>query len=370
LPASQVPTVEEWIDDVRAVMNTVGSDRAAVIGFSLSAYTAIPFAASEPERVRALVLVNGWARLARASDYPIGYPPQAQAKVLAGVDSWGSGVGVEVLAPSRADEPAFREWYARAMRLTQSPSMAKANAARDFQVDVRAILPLVRVPTLVLHTVANRYVRVAHGRYLAEHIPGARYVELPGDGSILPALDPDSFVEEVEEFLTGVRSSPATDRVLATVLFTDIVGSTEQATRLGDQRWRALLDDHDALVRRQLERFSGRLVKTTGDGLLATFDGPARGIRCACAIRDGLKRLGIDIRVGLHTGEVELRGDDVGGVAVHIAARVQALAEPDEVLVSRTVTDLVAGSGVEFTDRGEHDLKGVPGTWKLYAVVS
>jgi class 3 adenylate cyclase len=369
IPASQYPTVEESMDDVGAVMDTVGSEQAALVMVGhTGGDVGIPFAASYPERVSALVVINGSARVARSPDYPIGMPPHAQANILHGVEAWGSAVGIEVMAPSRADEAAFRAWYTRAMRLSSSPAMARANTARTFELDVRAILGQVRVPTLVLHAAANSYIRASHGRYLADHIPDARFVELPDDGYILAALDPDPLVEEIEEFLTGVRQGPQPDRVLATVLFTDIVGSTEHATRLGDRQWRSLLDDHDALVRRQLERFSGRLVKTTGDGLLATFDGPARAVRCACAIRDGLKRLGIDIRAGLHTGEVELRGDDVGGVAVHLAARVQALAGPDEVLVSRTVTDLVTGSGIAFSDRGEHELKGVPGRWRLFRV--
>jgi class 3 adenylate cyclase len=355
------------MDDVRAVMDDVGSERAALVVVQDLGSVGIPFAASYPERVSALVLVNSCARLARADDYPIGLPPSAQLRIIGGADAWRSGVGMEVLAPSRAAEPGFREWFLRAQRLANSPALAKVTFEHSLQVDVRAILPLVKVPTLVLHTAGNRFVRVAHGRYLAEHIPGARYVELPGDGSILAALDTEALVDEIEEFLTGARHAPPQDRVLATVLFSDIVSSTEHATRLGDRKWRALLDDHDALVRRQLERFSGRLVKMTGDGFLATFDGPARAIRCGCAVRDGMKRLGIDIRVGVHTGEIERRGDDVGGVAVHIAARVEALAEPGEVLASRTVTDLVVGSDVEFSDRGEHELKGVPGTWRLFA---
>jgi class 3 adenylate cyclase len=241
---------------------------------------------------------------------------------------------------------------------------------QEFDTDARDLLPLVQVPTLVVHSVDNPYISVAHGRYLAAHIPGARLVELAGSGHTLATTELDVLVDEVTEFVTGARPRGRSGRVFATVLFTDIVDSTPLAARLGDREWRTLLDQHDAMLRRQLERFGGRLVKTTGDGAVVTFDGPARAIDCAAAIRDGLSRLGLVVRIGVHAGEVEQRGDDVIGIAVHVASRVQALAGPGEIVVSRTIVDLVAGSGIDFDDRGDHALKGVPGVWRLFAVHS
>jgi class 3 adenylate cyclase len=283
-------------------------------------------------------------------------------------DNWGTAIGIEMFAPSRANDERFREWWARLLRLGASPQAAVANLEVAWDIDVRGILSTISVPTLVLHRSGDLMVPVESGRYLASKIPGARYVELPGDDHLPFVGDTDALVAEIEEFLTGTRSTPVTDRILATVLFTDIVGSTERAAELGDRRWRELLDAHDAVVARNVERFRGRVVKTTGDGALATFDGPARAISCAREIRDGVRALGIEVRVGLHTGEVEVRGEDLGGIAVHIGARVAAQAAPGDVLVSSSVPPLVAGSGIEFEDRGEHSLKGVPGDWRLFAV--
>jgi class 3 adenylate cyclase len=273
---------------------------------------------------------------------------------------------VDILAPSIAHDERYRRWFARYERLTMGPRAFTTMHAAYLERDLRGVLPSIRVPTLVLHRAGDRFIRVDHGRYLAEHIPGAKYVELPGEDHVVG--DTETIPGEIEEFLTGVRPVPDIDRVLATVLFTDIVGSTQRAATLGDRAWCALLDTHHGIVRRELDRHRGREVHTVGDGFLATFDGPARAIRCACAIRDGVRPLGIEIRAGLHTGECELMKDDVGGIAVHIGARVVATAAPSEVLVSSTVKDLVAGSGLRFADRGMYSLHGLPGEWRLFAV--
>jgi class 3 adenylate cyclase len=286
-----------------------------------------------------------------------------------GLRNWGRPIDALRWSPSRTDERDYLEWSATSDRLGASPGAARALARMNAAIDVRHVLPAIKVPTLVLHRTGDRNCSVELGRYLAQHIPGARYVEFPGDDHSLYVGDADAVIDEIEEFLTGVRPAVEPDRMLATVLFTDIVGSTEHAARLGDRQWRVLLDSHHHLVRRALSRFRGREIHTTGDGFLATFDGPARAIRCACAIQDGVQRLNVDLRAGLHTGEIELMDDDVGGLAVHIGARVAAAAGPREVFVSSTVKDLVAGSGIEFYDRGTHILKGVPGEWRLFRVI-
>jgi class 3 adenylate cyclase len=292
------------------------------------------------------------------------------AQFLGYVDeAWGSGGSVAMFAPSRADDPAFQAWWGKTERLGASPAAVAAYMRMNRQIDISDIVSTIRVPTLVIHRTGDKVINVEGGRFLAEHIPGARYLELPGVDH-LPFVGDNAgdIADAIEEFLTGSRTPLPVDRVLATVLFTDIVGSTEKAAALGDQRWRDLLDNHHSTIRRNLTRFRGREVKTTGDGILATFDGPARGVRCACAISEEIKPLGIAVRAGLHTGECEMIGDDVGGIAVHIGARVAALADADEVLVSSTVKDLVAGSGLRFGDRGIQSLKGVPGEWHIYAV--
>jgi class 3 adenylate cyclase len=282
---------------------------------------------------------------------------------------WGTGVVWASLAPSRKDDPQMLEWWARFQRQAASPGAAVALLRMAYDIDARATLPAISAPTLVLHRVGDRTMPVAHGRYLAQHVKGAKYVELPGDDHLFFIGDADALVDEIREFLTGTRDAPEPDRVLATVLFTDIVGSTERAAELGDHRWRELLEAYYELARRQLGRFRGREIDTAGDGLFAAFDGPARAIHCAGAISAGVRSLGLDVRTGLHTGECEVIGDKVGGIAVHIGARVASKAGPGEVLVSSTVKDLVAGSGLKFQDRGAHALKGVPGEWRLYAVI-
>ncbi len=282
---------------------------------------------------------------------------------------WGDASGyLNVIAPSAAADPRFREWFSRFRRLASTPTFAMAMPRAIFDWDLRPVLGSIRVPTLVMSHQNQGYIRPDHGRYVAEKIAGARYVDLQGADTLIYREDTDTIVNEIRAFITGVREVVESDRVLATVLFTDIVGSTERAAEVGDRRWRELLDAHDALVRARIGEFRGREVKATGGGVLATFDGPARAIRCASAISRDVRGLGIEIKTGLHTGEVEVRGEDIGGIAVHTAARVMATAKPGDVVVSRTVKDLVAGSGIEFEDRGEHELKGVPGEWRLYAV--
>jgi class 3 adenylate cyclase len=283
--------------------------------------------------------------------------------------AWGSGASLPFFSPSLANDQASIEWMGRFERLGASPAGVAALMRMNSQIDISSIVPSIRAPTLVIHRTGDVTINVEGGRYLAEHIPGARYIELPGiDHPPWVGDNADEIADAIQEFLTGARAPVEADRVLATVLFTDIVGSTEKAAALGDSRWRKLLDDHHVTVRRNLSRFRGREIKTTGDGIFATFDGPARGVRCACAIAEEIHPLGIDVRAGLHTGECEVIGDDVGGIAVHIGARVASLAGPGEVLVSRTVKDLVAGSGLRFADRGSQILKGVPGDWQIYAV--
>jgi len=324
----------------------------------------------QPERVRSLVLANTTARFTIADDYPIGVPPEALDLLVAMIRSqWGTPAGMRVFFPSLHADVEFLEWAAKTTRAAATPRIAAAYYRYVGEtLDVRQALPLIQAPTLVLHNTQNPAIPFEHGRYLAEHIVGATFVELPGPDTYLFAGNASSMAAtEIAEFVTGERP-PDIDRILTTVLFTDIVGSTERVAALGDQRWRSLLDAHDRAIRDQLRRFRGREINTTGDGVVASFDGPARAIRCAQAISHETSLLGINVRAGLHTGECEVRGDDLAGLAVHIASRVGALADPGEVVVSSTVKDLVAGSGIEFRHRGEHALKGVPGTWRLFAV--
>jgi class 3 adenylate cyclase len=368
LPPDHLLPLEEWMDDVRTVMDEVGSERAAIMAALDAGPAAIFFAATRPARTSALVLVHTTAKYVATNDYPIGIAEELFQTLLAQVDQlWGSEAMAAMMVPSRADDARFRRWFAKLQRASASPRAVQPLLRAAFEVDVRPLLGLVQAPTLVLHRQDDQILPVEHGRYLAEHIPGARLVELPGADAALMWETPELALDLIEEFLTGVRRAAEPTRVLATVLFTDIVGSTQQATRLGDRRWHQLLNMHDELARQLVEEFHGQLVKTTGDGILATFDGPGRGIRCAAALRDELHGIGLQLRAGLHTGEVELRDGDVGGIAVHVAARVGALAGAGEVLVSSTVKDLVAGSGIRFEDRGRKQLKGVPDEWQLFA---
>jgi class 3 adenylate cyclase len=362
----RLPTLEQRMDDVRAVMDAAGSERAALFGSSEGGLMSVLFAATYPERTQALVALAIYAKRIWSPDYPWAPTPEARNAHIEDVEqNWGGEMDISDLAPS-ADE-AFRQRAVAYLRRSASPGAAVALLRMNTQIDVRDVLPTIRVPTLILQRIGDRDVHVDEERWIAEQIPGAKYVELPGDEHLIWAGDVDAVADEVEEFLTGVRPVQEPDRVLATVLFTDIVGSTERAAAVGDRRWRELVEEHHARVRRELERFRGRELDTAGDGFFATFDGPARGIRAACAIRDSIRALGLEIRAGLHTGECELTGEKVAGIAVNTGARVAATAAAGEVLVSSTVKDLVAGSGIAFEDRGEHELKGV-GSWRLYSV--
>jgi pimeloyl-ACP methyl ester carboxylesterase len=370
-PVAEVPTLEQRTDDIRAVMDAAGSERAALLGISEGGPTSVLFAATHPERVTALVLYGAMGRTTEAPDYPWASPADALRESAAEFIApfWGQEAQgmVELFAPSLADDPDAAEFTARMERSAASPAMVQQIFEMFLDIDVRDILPTIRVPTLVLHRSRDRVVNWRAGKEVASRIPNARYVELPGIDHLPWAGDSDLVLGEVEEFLTGARSLPEPDRVLATVMFTDIVGSTQRAAELGDARWRELLGAHQAAVRRELERFRGREVKTLGDGCLATFDGPARAIRCGHAIAQAARSSGLEVRVGLHSGEVELIDHDVGGIAVHIAARLGAIAAAGEVLVSSTVRDLVAGSGIRFEDRGTRRLRGIPDEWRLFA---
>ncbi len=364
---SELPGLDVRMDDLRAVMDAAGMDQAVLLGISEGAPLAILFAATYPERCRSLALYGSFSR------FSYWFPTEeALASFFGYVESaWGTGGSIQRFAPSRASDAAFQRWWGRNERSGASPAAVTALMRMNSQIEISGVLPAVRVPTLVIHRTEDQVVSIEGGRDVAAKIPGARLAEFTGTDHLFYVGDnADDIADTIEEFFTGSRGSAVIDRVLATVMFTDIVGSTEKAAALGDRRWRALLDDHHAMIRRILTRFRGREVKTTGDGFLATFDGPARGVRCASAIANEIKSLGIDIRAGLHTGECEMIGDDVGGIAVHIGARVAALAGAGEVLVSGTVKDLVAGSGLSFSNRGAAALKGIPGEWQIFAAGS
>lgn len=368
VPLGAIPTPEEWMDDVLTVLDDLGSDSAALLGHGEGGPMAILFAATYPKRTTALVLADTCARRVRAPDYPCGIPEEiARVYIRRVIEAWGTGKSAIIGAPNYADDPVFIETRARLERLAMTPTQFAALYPPTYEIDVRPLLETIRVPTLVLHRAGNPYIRVGNGRYLAEHIRGAVYVELPGGDHLFHTGDTIAFLDAVQQFLTGTKEVPDHDRILATVLFTDIVDATGLAERLGDKDWRELLRRHHALVRQELKRFRGREIDTAGDAFFATFDGPARGVRCALAIRDVVRTLGIEIRAGLHTGECELMGEKVGGIAVHVGARVMAASEPGAVLVSRTVKDLVAGSGLDFESRGIHRLKGVSDEWELFS---
>jgi class 3 adenylate cyclase len=373
IPITENPTAEQWMDDLHTVLDAVGSEQPALLGAGTGGVISCLFAGTYPERVRALVLFNSTARGSRAPDYPYGMPAEMVEMLRRLVmEQWGTPQNVATALPMLAGEDAsderLRAFMGRFERGAASPGMASAVLRMMMGIDVRQALPAIQAPTLVLHRTDAPTLTIDHGRYLAEHIPGAIFRELPGRAHAYWAEDSQAVLDEVEEFLTGSRSSGPPDRVLATVLFTDIVDSTATAARLGDRKWKELLSEHEAIIRRELARHRGREIHGTGDGVLATFDGPARAIRCAVAIRDAVKGTGLQIRAGLHTGEIELHGDDVAGIAVHLGARVAAKAGAGEIFVSRTVVDLVTGSGLEFEDRGSHALKGVPGEWHLFAL--
>jgi class 3 adenylate cyclase len=368
-PWDGLPTLEDQIDDVLAVMDAAGSERATLMGSLEGGPLAMLLAAAHPQRVESLILYTAYARTRWAPDYD--WPPrddERQERVEEIVSQWGQGAAPSALAPSLAGDPAFQRWAGRMERYSLSPGAARSVFTALGETDVRHVLPTIRVPTLVMHRRDDPFLMVEHSRYLAEQIPGARYVELEGVDSLFSIGDSEAILGEIEEFVTGTRHAPEPDRVLATVLFTDICDSTRRAAELGDSAWRSLLERHDELVRAEVTRHRGRAVKSTGDGVLATFDGPARAISAARSIEEGVRELGIRIRAGLHTGECEVIGEDVGGIAVHIGARVLDKAGPGEVLVSSTVKDLVVGSDIRFNERGSHELRGIPGQWNLFEV--
>ncbi len=366
-----IPTLEQRMDDMRAVMDAVGSRRAALLGVSEGGPMSILFAATYPERTSALVLYGSYARRMWAPDHPWGRTEEEMTRILERSErEWGGPVAIDLWAPSEANNEETRRFYANYRRLAASPGAALTVMRMAAEIDVRHVLPVVRVPTLIVHRTGDRISRIENARYLAGQVRGAKLVELPGDDHIPYVGNGDAIIDEIEEFLTGVRPEHGADtnRVLATILFTDVVGSTERVAVLGDRRWREILEQYYSVARRELVRFRGREIDTAGDGLFAAFDGPARAIRCACRIRDEVRPLGIDVRSGLHAGECEVVGEKIGGIAVHIGARVAATAEPGEVLVSNTVKDLVAGSGIGLKSRGTHVLRGVPGEWPLFVV--
>lgn len=366
---SDMPSLEVRMDDVRAVTDAVGSERAALFGYSEGGPMSALFAATYPDRTTALIMAGSYARRLSAWDYPWGIGDDDFRAFIDQVEQrWGEAVGIEVRAPTMAQDPQFRQWWGRYQRMSASPAAGSTLAQMNAQIDIRGVLPAIRVPTLILHSVNDLTIDVGCGRYIAQNIPGAKLVELSGLDHVPYLSDADIIADEIEEFLTGVRRGPEPDRILATVLFTDIVGATEKAASLGDRRWHDLLDNHNTVVRRELAGFRGREIDTAGDGFLAAFDGPARAVRCACAISEKVRSLGIEVRAGLHTGECEVMDDKLGGIAVHIGARIAQLANAGDVLVSSTVKDLVAGSGLSFKDRGTQALKGVPGDWSLFAV--
>ena len=370
VPLNQIPTLEERMDDVRAVLDAAGCERVVLVGTSEAGALNLLFAASQPHRTTGLILLNSYARLAWSADYPFGMSREHAEALLSVIErEWGKGVAFEALVASQADNHAMRNWWRRYQRLAASPGAAVTLLRSAFETDATGVLGTIRVPTLILHRAGDPFTGPEHGRYLADHIEGARYVELSGKDHLFFAEDTDRLIAEIQEFLTGVREAAEPERVLATILFLDIVRSTERAAELGDRRWRDILDRYYAAVRRELARFRGREIDTAGDGVFATFDGPARAIRCASAAIEAVGRLGIEIRAGLHTGECEVIGDKVSGIAVHTAARVAGQATANEIFVSSTVKDLVAGSGIRFRDAGSHLLKGVPGgDWRLFAV--
>ena len=369
---AELPTLEQRMDDVRAVMDAAASPRAALCGISEGGPMCMTFAATYPDRTSALMLYGTFARQVRGPDYPIGMPLETFQSFLDKVENaWGTGaISAGHFAPSLVADEAFRESWARFERFAVSPAGIRALLRTMLETDARPALPAIRVPTLIVHRQGDLVARVEAGRYIAGRIAGAKYVELPGADHMPWVGDSDSILDEFEEFLTGVRHAHEPDRILATVMFTDIVGATDKAAALGDRRWREVLDQHHAIVREQLARFRGREIDTAGDGFLAAFDGPARGVRCACAIVREMNRLGLQIRAGLHSGECEIMGDKLAGVAVHTGARVAALAAPGEVLVTSTVKDLVAGSGIRFQDQGVQTLKGLPESWHIYTVAA
>jgi class 3 adenylate cyclase/pimeloyl-ACP methyl ester carboxylesterase len=366
---SALPTLEQRMDDIRAVMDAAGSHRAVMFGISEGGPLSTLFAATYPARTAALIMYGAFAKWIRTDDYPWGPTREEHEAAFEAFEKyWGTPIGLKKLAPSAANDEQVRQWWAHHMRVSASPGAGVTLYRMNVEVDTRAILPTIRVPTLILHRSGDRLQPCQGARYMAEQIPAAKFVELPGDDHIPWIGNADPLLAEIQEFLTGAPPVLEADRVLATVLFIDIVQSTQRATAIGDSRWRDLVNNYQQQVGKEVARLGGRVVNTAGDGVFATFDGPARAIKCACAVRDAVGNLGLAIRCGIHTGECVIEGDDVAGIAVHIGARVAARADPGEILLSSTVKDLIAGSRVECSDRGSHVLKGVAGRWRLFAV--
>ena len=365
----ELPPWESYVEELAAVMDAVGSEKAAVMGVFDGGPMAALFAAIKPERTTALILANTSARFVASDDYPIGIPVELLDQIAEMMEqTWGTEAQAQLQVPSRADDPDFARWYARYLRTIATPRAVAAFFRVLDNVDARAILPSIQVPTLVLHREHYALLPIEQGRYIADRIPGAEFIALPGADAPLIWEEPDLVIDAIRRFLTGTHEPAETDRVLATVLFTDIVGSTRLATELGDRRWRELLERHEQIVRTQLQLSNGTLVKWTGDGVLATFDGPGRAIRCARRLKEKLEDSGLPIRAGIHTGEIELQHTDVSGITVNIASRVMDAAQGSQILVSRTVRDLVAGSDVRLEDRGTHQLKGIEEPWQLFAL--
>ena len=372
VPGGAAPTMDEQVDDIRAILGETGCEQAVLAGNLAGCAPALVFAATHPDRVDSLILLGGYARLRVDAGYPQGLD-QADIDLIAEaiLDTWGSGADLDLIAPTVAGDDNFRRWYAQVQRMSASPATAVAMARQWFEVDVRSVLPTIQVPTLVMGRATSVIFPVQHTRYLAEHIADAKYLEFPEADMLYFTGGADQVLDAVEEFVTGMRPLPSPDRFLGTVLFLDVAGSTQLAAEIGDSRFRELIDGLHQLVRRQLDRYQGRLVDTAGDGALALFDSPARAIACAEAVRDGVRALGLQVRAGVHTGEMEHGpGGTIRGIAVHTGARVAALAGPGEIMVSRTIRDLVAGAPIRLDSRGEHQLKGVPGSWEVFAVAS
>ena len=372
VPGGAAPTMDEQVDDIRAILGETGCEQAVLAGNLAGCAPALVFAATHPERVESLILLGGYARLRADAGYPQGLD-QADIDLIAEaiLDTWGSGADLDLIAPTVAGDDNFRRWYAQVQRMSASPATAVAMARQWFEVDVRSVLPTIQVPTLVMGRATSVIFPVQHTRYLAEHIADAKYLEFSEADMLYFTGDADQVLDAIEEFVTGMRPLPSPDRFLGTVLFLDVAGSTQLAAEIGDSRFRELIDGFHQLVRRQLDRYQGRLVDTAGDGALALFDSPARAIACAEAVRDGVRALGLQVRAGVHTGEMEhAPGGEIRGIAVHTGARVAALAGPGEILVSRTIRDLVAGAPIQLDSRGVHKLKGVPGSWEVFAVAS
>ena len=366
----ELPTLELRIDDMRAVMDATGTEKAALFGISEGGSMCALFAATYPERTIALIMCGSFAKRIWDPEYPWAPTQDERQKFFDAItNGWGGSVDIETIAPSMANNVRFKKWWATYLRRSTSPGDALAFAKMNTEIDIRNVLPSIHVPTLILHRKGDLDSNIEEARYMARKIPGARLIEFEGIDHIPWVGDTNPMLDEIELFFTGGLKEIESERVLKTVLFTDVVGSTEKAMELGDSAWHHLLESHNAFIRKEFQRFNGQEVKSTGDGFFATFNGPARAIRCACSINEGMRQLGIKIRAGLHTGECEILGNDFGGIAVHTGARVMSTAKPGEVLVSSTVKDLVAGAGINFKSKGLYELKGVPGEWELFSVL-